>query len=86
MERIQVESSNIISIGYDAESMVLEVEFGKEGPEELTNRIYQYQNVPSELFDKFLEDVSPGGFLCLNIRSQFPFKFLGRLEELQSSK
>ena len=86
MERIHVMSSNIISIGYDAESMILEIEFGKEGPEELTNRIYQYQNIPSELFDEFLEDVSPGGFLCLNIRGQFPYKFLGRLEELQSLK
>ena len=86
MERIQVESSNIIAIGYDPESMILEVEFGKEGPEVLTNRIYQYQNVPIELFEEFLEDTSPGGYLGSNIRGQFPYKFLGRLEELQNSK
>jgi hypothetical protein len=86
MERTQVESSNIIAIGYDPETMVLEVEFGKEGPKNLTNRIYQYQNVPAELYEEFLEDLSPGGFLGSHVRGQFPYKFFGRLEELENLK
>jgi hypothetical protein len=86
MERIQVESSNIIAIGYDPETMILEVEFGKEGPEDLTNRIYQYENIPAELYEEFIEDASPGGFLGSNIRKQFPYKFVGRLEDFQRSK
>jgi KTSC domain len=86
MERIAVESSNIIAIGYDAESMILEVEFGKDGPEDLTNRIYQYQNVPFEIFEKFLDDDSHGGYLSSNIRGEYPYQFLGRLEEFPNSK
>ncbi|MBA7540511.1 hypothetical protein ES705_32810 [subsurface metagenome] len=40
MKRKQVESSNLASVGYDADKKILEIEFNHGG-------VYQYFNVPS---------------------------------------
>ena len=85
MERTEVDSSNIIAIGYDPNSKILEVEFGKEGPEVSTNRIYQYQDVPRDIYEAFLEDESPGGYLGTYIRKEFPYQFMGNLEDLENT-
>jgi hypothetical protein len=42
MEREEVTSSNLRSVGYDAESQILEIEF-KQGA------VYQYYEVPPEV-------------------------------------
>lgn len=53
MQRKPVESSQIVSIGYDAGARKLEIEFpgrnGESGP------VYEYENVPSEVHDGFYE-------------------------------
>lgn len=56
MERIYVVSSNIRSIGYDASSMILEVEF-------LNGSIYQYYDVPEALYEGLMAADSHGKFL-----------------------
>jgi len=56
MERIPVSSTNVASIGYDSNSMTLEVEF-------LNGSIYEYYNVPEGLFNDFLIASSKGTFL-----------------------
>ena len=56
MERMYVVSSNIRSIGYDASSMILEVEF-------LNGSIYQYYGVPEALYEGLMAADSHGKFL-----------------------
>jgi len=66
MERDYVESSNIESIGYDADSETLEVEFKSSG-------VYQYYNVPEHVYQSFMEAPSKGQFLHVNIKNAFPY-------------
>lgn len=47
MNRISVESSNLASIGYDAQSGMLEVEFKHGG-------VYRYFDVPASVFDPLM--------------------------------
>ncbi|KKN54196.1 hypothetical protein LCGC14_0594890 [marine sediment metagenome] len=66
MDRIPVSSSNIASIGYDENQMVLEVEF-------LNGRIYHYEGVPEYVFKDFLNSGSKGSFFHSNIRNTYPY-------------
>ena len=59
-----VESSNLESLGYDAETSTLRIEFKNGG-------IYEYEGVPQELFDFFISSESVGKFFFSDIRSQF---------------
>ncbi len=61
MELIQVESSNIQAIGYDAETKVLRVEF-KGG------RQYEYAGVSPGIHTVLMGAESKGGFLALSIK------------------
>lgn len=65
MNRANVSSSNIVSIGYDEKSKILEVEF-KEG------RVYQYNGVPKEAFEKLMASSSHGTFLSKFIKDKYP--------------
>jgi hypothetical protein len=67
MQRIQVNSSNIRSIGYDTLSSTLEVEF-------TSNEVYQYFNVPEYLYQQFLNASSHGQFLNDNIRYNYRYQ------------
>lgn len=60
MEREQVSSSNVKSIGYDINTSILEVEF-KNG------RVYQYFNVPINVYNAFINASSIGKYLNSNI-------------------
>ena len=44
MERQYVSSSNIASIGFDPDHMILEIEF-------LNGAVYQYYDVPQSIYD-----------------------------------
>ncbi len=66
MDRIQVESSNVRSIGYDAQSMTLEVEF-------VNGNIYQYFDVPEALYQAFMAAESRGQFLNLNVKGSYRY-------------
>jgi len=46
MKRVCVSSSSIASIGYDPGLQILEVEFAGGG-------VYQYSNVPQDIFEEF---------------------------------
>ena len=48
MERQYVSSSNIASIGYDPDNLVLEIEF-------LSGAVYQYYDVPQSIYDGQIE-------------------------------
>lgn len=56
MNRTNVTSSNIASIGYDADQMILEVEF-------VNGTIYQYFDVPESLYVGIMSADSHGKYL-----------------------
>lgn len=63
MTRQKVQSSNVVSIGYDKHSRTLEVEF-KSG-------LYRFFDVPEELANALLEAESVGKFFAKHVRGQF---------------
>lgn len=63
MERVPVASSNLISVGYDAASETLEVEF-KGG-------VYQYYNVPQFMHEQLMQAPSIGTFFNANIKNVY---------------
>jgi hypothetical protein len=56
MYRTPVSSSNLASVGYDASTQVLEVEFNDRS-------IYQYFGVPSEVYEGLMSASSHGQYL-----------------------
>jgi len=68
MERTPVDSSNIISIGYDPEREILEVEFQR-------GAVYQYLGVPADVHDSLMQAPSHGRYLDVYIKkSEYPYK------------
>lgn len=61
MERQYVSSSNIASIGYDPDNLVLEIEF-------LSGAVYQYNDVPQSVYDGLMTADSHGKFLDIYIK------------------
>lgn len=71
MNREPVESSTVSSIGYDATTAVLEVEFHSGG-------LYQYSQVPSDVHARLLAAksigsylntvIKKGGYLCTRLK------------------
>lgn len=66
MLRIPVESSDIISIGYDAPIKILEVEFHG-------GRIYQYRNVDQDIYDQLMHADSHGQYFNTFIHGRYRF-------------
>jgi len=64
MERVQVVSSNIRSVGYDAESSTLEVEFN-------SGNVYQYLNVPKSEYEGLMSASSKGRYFNTNIKGAY---------------
>lgn len=59
-------SSNISRIGYDEESMILEVEF-------LNGRVYQYLDIPVPIWQQFKQSDSKGKFLHYTIKGNYRY-------------
>lgn len=64
MDRIPVESSNLRSIGYDAASQTFEVEFKNHA-------IYQYYNVPEQIWMELEAAPSKGKYYSSQIKDRF---------------
>jgi hypothetical protein len=64
MVRVPVKSSNILSIGYDRDSLMLEVEFN-------TKRIYRYSNVPPNIYAGLMKSSSHGKYFLNHIHGVF---------------
>jgi hypothetical protein len=62
MKRQPVKSTNVKSVGYDAEEKVLEVEFRSGG-------VYQYAGVQPEMYADLLEAESIGRFVSQVVRA-----------------
>jgi len=61
MDRVPVSSSMIASIGYEPQSLVLEVEFNN-------GSVYQYTDVPEGEYESFLNADSKGAYFHTNIK------------------
>ena len=70
MLRQSVPSSNVASIGYDDATETLEVEF-------VSGSIYQYYNVPRNLFEELVSAASKEQFLNQYIKNTYPFSRVG---------
>jgi hypothetical protein len=66
MERTPVTSSNIISIGFDEDSNTLEIEF-------LNGTVFQYFDVPFQVYDDFMESGSKGQYLAQQIKGKYRY-------------
>lgn len=64
MDRMPVSSSNIASVGYEADSQVLEVEYIKGG-------IYQYMNVPDDIHEELMNCSSKGTYMNQVVKKMF---------------
>ncbi|MBY5286883.1 KTSC domain-containing protein [Pseudomonas aeruginosa] len=66
MERTPVTSSNISSIGYDADSQVLEIEFN-------SGAVYEYSGVPAGEHAGLMNADSKGTYFNANIKNRYSF-------------
>jgi hypothetical protein len=67
MDREQVKSSNIKSVGYDPEQKILEIEF-KSGS------VYQYEEVPEDVFQEMLVAESVGKYFNTQVKGIYSEK------------
>lgn len=74
MQRITVDSSDIISIGYDPKQRLLEVEFNG-------GRIYQYQDVAPEVHKHFMHADSFGSYFNAHINNRYRYKKVDHSEQ-----
>jgi len=66
MNRIPVDSSNIADVGYDDDTMTLEVGFRN-------GTVYQYFDVPQTVYQEFMGADSKGIFLNANIKNHYRY-------------
>ena len=66
MRRHPVSSTSIMTIGYERDIEVLEVEF-------LNGRVYQYHGVPERLYRQIINAPSVGRCFHALIRNQYPY-------------
>ena len=66
MDRVPVSSSTIASIGYDASSMTLEIEFLKGGT-------CQYFDVPEAVYQELMAASSHGRYLHTTIKGVYRY-------------
>lgn len=62
MTREPVQSSNIVSVGYDPATQTLEIEFKGGG-------VHQYSGVPADKHAAFMKARSVGGYFYQHIRN-----------------
>ena len=66
MEKQLVSSSTVRSIGYDAQTQTLEIEFG-------SGRVYQYYGVPDQMHGQIMQAPSKGQFFNIYVKNAYPF-------------
>jgi hypothetical protein len=66
MNRVNVVSKNLQSVGYDEQQKILEIEFNDGG-------VYQYSGVPSEIYQGLLGASSQGKYFHAYIKNTYPF-------------
>jgi hypothetical protein len=67
MHREKVASTALRSVGYDRATQILETEF-------MTDKVYQYFDCPSEVFDALMRAESKGRFYNQEIRDHYRYR------------
>jgi hypothetical protein len=65
MERTSVDSSNLVSVGYDEDTSILEIEFN--------SGIYQYFEVPEHIFEELINSDSKGSYVHRSIKGTYNY-------------
>ncbi len=66
MNRTPVSSSNLASVGYAPNSLILEIEFN-------SGSVYQYFDVPEYVFHGLMQASSKGKFFHAHIRNNYGY-------------
>ena len=66
MDRVSVNSSNVDSVGYNPDSLTLEIEFN-------SGDIYQYYDVPEYIYDELISAGSVGQYLNQNVKNNYSY-------------
>lgn len=69
IERVPVESSSLVSIGFAREAHVLEIEFR-------SGAIYRYLGVPQTVFEALKKAESKGRYFAQSIRGKYEFQHI----------
>lgn len=67
MERVILNSTNVDSVGYDADAGILEVEF-------TGGSVYEYYQVPRPIFDGLVSAASPGHYLATKVKDVYRYR------------
>ena len=67
MERVPVESNSLRSVGYEAATQTLEVEF-------TNGRIYRYAEVPPQTHDWLMRSKGKGGYFNRMVRDRYAMR------------
>ncbi len=67
MERQAISSTSIRSVGYDPDQKMLEIEFQ-------SGEVYDFHDVPQEVYRDLMQAESHGQFFQQNIREKYPFQ------------
>ena len=70
MQKRSAASSNLASVGYNRETETLEVEF-------LDGSVYQYYDVPENMYDQLMTAGSKGRFLHAYVKNAYPYSRIG---------
>lgn len=73
MKREKVKSSNLASVGYDAEKKFLDIEFVKGG-------LYRYFDVPENKFLEMLKSESLGKYFAAELKNTFTSERINTLD------
>ncbi|MEM7152650.1 MAG: KTSC domain-containing protein [Myxococcota bacterium] len=79
MDRTEVESGALRSVGYDAESETLEVEFR-------SGKIYRYRGVPSSTHEWLMRAPAKGTFFNTKIEGHYEFERIDHLQGLSANQ
>lgn len=66
IDRVAVKSSNLVSVGYDDASCILEIEFHG-------GRVYRYSGVPPEEHRGLMAAASHGKYFAANIKNRYAY-------------
>lgn len=70
MNRQQVKSSSLLSVGYDANLNIMELEFRG-------GSVYRYFNVPEQVHEELLKADSKGSYFHERIRGHYRYERVG---------
>jgi hypothetical protein len=62
-----IQSSNLLSVGYDAKSRTLRIEFS-------TGAVYVYSDVPNEVYQGLRSAPSVGRYFATNIKNLYSYE------------